>query len=54
LILLSLVLSTVDDPMENVAGSGDVGFIFNGLWSWKICECAKTSIISGAKLTFAI
>lgn len=48
-------LSTFDEPMVKVAGGelGGVGRTFSGLWSWKICEFAKTCTISGAKLTFA-
>lgn len=53
---LSSVISFVSifsEPRLNVAGCGVVGFIFNGLWSWKICEFAKTWRISGARFTLA-
>lgn len=50
LICCNLGLSTEGEPKENVAGWGDVD-VFKGLWSWKICELAKTWRISGAKFT---
>lgn len=50
----SLIWSSFDLPRVNVAGWGDVGLITRGLWSWKICDCAKTWMISGARFTFVV